>query len=216
MTAPPLNHARPATLIGLEALSRMAGAGLLRRGVPVSMGGDGAPLQAVVAAARTLLAEDPAAAWIFRAQRHAIELLVHAENVALREFLLPQWLQGERAGTVPLDAASHALLATPVGHALCLHGQYRRVVNLQWVGFSVVVPVQVADAVEWVVVRGEEKRLRIGIDQARGCPPGSRSASITFDGVIFRMDEWLAGAGAAARAMPLAAALADAVPIPPG
>lgn len=216
MHPPPSKRTRPTTLIGLEALKHLAGAGLLRLGVPVPLGGDGAPLQAVAAAARALLAEDPAAAWIFRAQRHAIELLVHAENVALREYLLPQWLQGERAGTVPLDAASHALLATPAGSALRLHGQYRRVVNLQWVGFSVVVPVQVADVVEWVVVRGEEQRLRIGIDQAQDCPPGSRSASLTFDGVFFRMDEWLASAAAAARAEPLAAALADAVPIPPG
>lgn len=210
------NDQRPTPLIGQEALARLAGAGLLKCGVPASLGGDGGLPADVAAAARRLHAEDPAAAWIYRAQRHAIELLVQAENVALREFLLPQWLQGERAGSVPLDAATHALLAVPDGNALRLYGQYRRVVNLQGLGFSVVVPLQLGDGVEWAVVRGEEDRLHIGIDQGPPCPPGSRSASLTFDGVFFRMDEWLGGAAAVARATPVAAALAQAVPVPAG
>lgn len=207
---------RPAVSIGTAAMARLGDAGLFRRGVPTQLGGDGGSIADVTATARELQRDDQAAAWIFRVQRHAIELLVHAENAGLREFLLPQWLQGERAGTVPLDANSHPLLATPVGNALRLYGQYRRVVNLQWIGFSVVVPVQVASAVEWVVVRGEEDRLRVGIDQTHPCPPGSCSASLTFDGVFFRMDEWLGGASSAVLAAPLAEALANAVPIPMG
>lgn len=148
---------RPAVSIGTAAMARLGDAGLFRRGVPTQLGGDGGSIADVTATARELQRDDQAAAWIFRVQRHAIELLVHAENAGLREFLLPQWLQGERAGTVPLDANSHPLLATPVGNALRLYGQYRRVVNLQWIGFSVVVPVQVASAVEWVVVRGRRR-----------------------------------------------------------
>ncbi len=209
-----LPRTRSAVVIGTAALESITAAGLLRLAVPEAMGGEGGSLAALASAARLLASRDPAAAWIFRAQRLAIELLVHADNVGLRDHLLPQLLAGDRAGTTPLSPSPHPLLAMEAGNAMRLFGQYPRVPNLQWAGFSVAVPVQLGDTVEWVMLRGEEDRLRIGIDQGDPCPLGSRSATLTFDGVFFRMDEWLGGPAIDERVAPVANVLAEAVPMP--
>ena len=214
MTDSSAHRPRSAAVLGSEALGRLADAGLLRVGVPASMGGDGRTTAPVAEAARALLARDPAAAWIYRAQRLAIELLVQADNVGLREHLLPQLLCGERAGTLPLSIPARPLLAIESGPAMRLFGQYERLVNLQWAGFSLAAPVQRGDDVQWVVLRGEEDGLRAGIDHGEPCPAGSRAATVTIDGVFFRMDEWLGSAALAQRIAPLAAALSGAVPMP--
>ena len=214
MSPPTFANPRSAAAIGTHALQYLSGDGLLRLGVPVALGGVGGGPSAVGEAARRLLVRDPAAAWVYRAQRLAIELLVHANNIGLREHLLPQLLAGERAGTVPMPMEAHPLVAIEAGNAMRLYGQYSRVVNLQWVGFSVAVPIQAGATVEWALLRGEEDGLRIGIDHGEPCPAGSRAATLTFDGVFFRMDEWLGEATLPQRVAPLAEVLAQAVPMP--
>lgn len=180
------------------------------------MGGDGGSLEDVSDVAKVLMQTDLAAAWVYRAQRLSIELLIQSENAGLREHLLPQLLSGERAGTLPLGRNPRPLVGMELGNSLRLYGQYSAMTNLQWEGFSVAVPVQIADAVDWVMLRGEEDGLRSGIDMGEPCPLGSRTASLTCDGVFFRMDEWLGDATLIQRVAPLFDALAKVVPPPPG
>jgi len=205
---------RSAAALGTQALQYVSEEGLLRLGVPAGLGGVGGGPTAVGEAARSLLARDPAAAWVYHAQRLAIELLVQADNIGLRDHLLPQLLAGERAGTVPMPMDVQPLVTIEAGNALRLYGQYGRVVNLQWMGFSVAVPIRVGAAIEWAMLRGEEDGLRIGIDHGEPCPAGSRAATLTFDGVFFRMDEWLGTEALVQRVAPLADVLAQAVPMP--
>jgi alkylation response protein AidB-like acyl-CoA dehydrogenase len=205
---------RSASAIGAAALESVARAGLLHVSVPAALGGDGAPLIQLATAARMLAASDPTAAWIFRAQRLAIELLVQADNVGLCEHLLPQLLTGERGGTLSLASSPRPLLVQKAGNAMRLYGQYPRVPNLQRAGFSVAVPVQIGRSAEWVMLRGEEDGLHVGIDQGDPCPLGSRTATLRFDGVFFRMDELLGEASVWERVAPVARALAEAVPVP--
>lgn len=69
-----------------------------------------------------------------------------------------------------------------------------QVPNFQWIGFSLIVPIQrVGKPVEWAVLRSEEDGLRVGIDHEGDALYGSRTASVTLDGVFFRMDEWVSG-----------------------
>ena len=197
----------------MQALQYVSEGGLLRLGVPAGLGGVGGGPTAVGEAARSLLSRDPAAAWVYRAQRLAIEMLVHADNIGLRDHLLPQLLAGERAGTVPMPMDVQPLVSIEAGNAMRLYGQYDRVVNLQWMGFSVAVPIRVGTTIEWAMLRGEEDGLRIGIDHGQPCPTGSRAATLTFDGVFFSMDEWLGDTVLSQRVAPLAEVLAQAVRI---
>lgn len=207
-------RARAVVRAGSDALRLVIDSGMLRLGVPAVYGGAGGDLSTLVQAARRLAQRDPAAAWVFRAQRTAIELLLRADNVGLREHVLPQLLAGDRAGTLPLGPEPMPLLAVEAGSACRLYGRYTRVPNLQWIGFSIIAPVRLSHSVEWILVRGEEAGLGVGIDDGAPCPQGSRTATVTFDDVFFRMDEWLGDAALWGRCAPVADALADAVPIP--
>ena len=207
-------RSRSVVRAGSDALRLVSDSGVLRLGVPAVYGGAGGDLSALVQAARSLAQRDLAAAWVFRAQRTAIELLLQADNVGLREHLLPQLLAGDRAGTLPVGPEPMPLVSVEAGNACRLYGRYSRVPNLQWIGFSIVAPVRLSDSVEWIIVRGEEQGLGVGIDDGAPCPHGSRTATVTFDDVFFRMDEWLGGAALWGRCAPVADALAVAVPIP--
>ena len=212
MSDQPSPRYRPAVAIGSFALRRIAEAGLLRPGVPPSMNGDGGGLEDVCDVATILMQTDEVAAWVFRAQRLAIEMLVHSDNVGLREHLLPQLLSGERAGSLPLVRHPTPLAGKELGNALRLYGQFAAITNLQREGFSVALPVQGAGAVEWVMLRGEEEGLRTGNDLAEPWPIGSLTAPLTCDGVVFRTDERLGDASLPQRVAPLFDALARIVP----
>jgi len=179
---------------GLEAFRQVVDSGLLRCAVPENLGGDGGSLEQLARGAAALAARSPQAGRILWAQRSAIEALVHSPNIAVREYLLPLLLDGECAGTLPLALDTRTLLAQEAGNAFRLYGVLESVPNLQWIGFSLIAPIQRAGGpVEWVVLRSEENGLRVGIDREGDHLYGSRTATVALDGVFFRMDEWVSG-----------------------
>lgn len=211
--------------LGQSVLARVVQSGLLRCAVPAALGGTGGSLSELADGARSLAATDPAAGWVLWAQRLAIEALVHSPNIGLRDYLLPDLLTGERAGTLPLppwpDAsgapdlpwgaatAHNGLVAIGEAQGLRLYGQLPCVPNVQWQGHVLIAPVNDSHQPQrWVLLRSEEDGLRAGIDLGSPCPRGSRCAMLTLDGVFFRADEELAGPELPALLRPTALALA--------
>ncbi|MEJ8813061.1 acyl-CoA dehydrogenase family protein [Variovorax ureilyticus] len=193
---------------GLDALRQVVDSGLLRCAVPEALGGNGKSLEHLSQGAIALAERSPQVARILWAQRSAIEALVHSPNIAVREYLLPSLLNGECAGTLPFQLDSCPLLAEEVGNAYRLYGQLDPVANLQWIGFLLIAPIRRAGkSIEWVVLRSEEDRLRVGIDHEGDALYGSRTASVTLDGVFFRMDEWVNGPPMLAAITPVLEAL---------
>ncbi|SCK13588.1 hypothetical protein VAR608DRAFT_0805 [Variovorax sp. HW608] len=191
-TAAPVNEKKAVVAAGLEALRLVVESGLLRCAVPESLGGDGGSLGVLSQGATELAERSKAAAWILWAQRTTIEALVHSPNIGLREYLLPQLLEGERAGTLPLTLGERAILAEEAGNAYRLYGHLEHVPNLQWLGFTLLAPIQRPDrSIAWVALRSEEDGLRAGIDHAGDFWWGSRTAPVTLEGAFFRMDEWV-------------------------
>ena len=209
-SVPARSPARSLVARGRAALATVVDSGMLRVHVPPTLGGSGGTLHDLAAGGRALAARHPAAGWVLWAQRLAIEALLQSPNIALREHLLADLLNGDRAGTLPLApwfaagdrVAAGSATATPATALVAmggdpgmrLFGQLPCVPNLQWQGYALVAPVQVGPGQpHWVLLRGEEDRLRAGMDLGAPCPQGSRCAALTLDGVFFRADEELAG-----------------------
>lgn len=193
----------------LRLLRKVVDSDLLRCGLPAALGGNGGTLGDLAQAAAGLAERSPASGWILWAQRMAIEAIAGSANVGLREYLLPDLLAGERAASLPLPGAA-PLAGHDTGRGWRLDGQLPCVPNWQWMGCSVVTPVQLGTAPGWVVLRSEENGLRIGASEA-AAPPLSRSVAVHCAGVFFREDEWLGGPELAERLAPLARALAPAL-----
>src|SRR5574343_493664 len=210
---------------GQAQFERAIVSGLLRCAVPPEAGGLGGTPAMLAEGARALGRASPAAGWILWAQRLAIEILVHTPNVGLREYLLPDLLCGERAGTVPLplgtdgvtrDAArapaieaAGSVVAQPGAQSLHLSGHFPCVPHLQWQGFVVALPVRRGTRTTWFLLRGEESGLHAGIDLGPPCPPGSRSAALALDAVFCRADEVLGDGSLTQRLDAVATALAE-------
>lgn len=180
---------------GLAVFDMVKESGLLRCAVPQALGGDGGSLEQLAQGARDLANRSRAASWVLWAQRTAIEAFVHSPNIGVREHVLPMLMNGERAGTLPIALDSLPIVAEEVGNAYKLYGILKHVPNLQWLGFSLLAPIQRSgQEIEWVVLRSEENGLRVGIDVEGDFWYGSRTASIALEGAFFRMDEWVNGA----------------------
>lgn len=188
-----------------SALQRAVDTGLLRCAVPIALGGDGGSLLDLADRVRRLRDDDPQAARMVGAQRLAIEALVHARNVALRELWLPDLLNGQRAGTVALG---HAPLWGNEGarRSWLLTGQLAGLANLPWEGFSLVAPVRLGDDPPvWVLLRSEEDGLSVQTSGDQGSCGGL--STVHIDKVFFRVDEWLGGPELGGHLAPVAAAL---------
>lgn len=210
----PFTPVTPVTPVvgGLQALRRVVASDLLRCGLPHTLGGIPGSLADLHAGAITLARDDPAAVWVLWAQRLAIEALVRSTNVGLMEYVLPDLLCGDRAGSMPLPSSRAPLVGTDSGRGWRLSGRFDCVPNQQWVHCSIVVPVRLqGDDIGWVLLRSEEDGLDISHLDQGAAPVFSRSASITAHRVFFREDEWLGAADLADRLAPVAAALAPAL-----
>lgn len=220
-----LSPARSLVALGQSALAAVVDSGLLRIGVPRTLGGTGGTLEDLTAGGSDLAARHPAAGWVLWAQRLAIEALLQSPNIGLREHLLADLLNGDRAGTLPMlpwpaagvaraiggdhTPSANALVTLSGDQGMRLYGQLPCVPNLQWQGYALVAPVQMDPGQpHWVLLRSEEDRLRAGIDLGPPCPQGSRCAALTLDGVFFRADEELAGPDLPRLLQPVAQALA--------
>lgn len=86
-------------------LPALGDAGLLRRGVPLALDGDGSHTVDAMDAIAAVAERSVAAAFVFWGQRAFIEYLLQSTNEDLRERWLPALLKGESAGATGLSNA---------------------------------------------------------------------------------------------------------------
>jgi len=189
--APVLNPSLAAN--GADLLRQMGHLGLFQHGVPVSLGGQGGQrrdLCAEVETARAVAALGHHAPQVFRAQRLAIEALLLSQNVALREFIVPDLVLAHRAGAAVLNGP--ALNGQDVGNGWQLSGSFDGVANLVWSGFSLVVPAQLeGNSPGWLMLRSEEDGLYATPGADKAAWRGATVGIVTLKQVFFRRVEWL-------------------------
>jgi len=164
---------------------------LFRCAVPVRHGGLGGEAHELAAQMAELCQHSISAALLFWGQRMAIEFLLQSPNGALREYLLPDLLSGERAATVPLPLGLHRLQAHDTGRGWQLSGQGLQAVNAPPQGFSFVAPVQMGPTAGWCLLRSEEDGFDVHAASGPAAPSRAWTARIELRQVFFREDEWL-------------------------
>ena len=187
-------------------LSRAAASGLFRAGVPTAMGGVGDRIWSAVLSLAALAQHSVAAAWALGSQRAAIEALMLSSNAGLRDFRLPQLMDGSLYGSTALASATLErkagdqlpLVGKDTGRGWRLNGQLASAANLPNDLFALVVPVALAGAADYSVLLltsehdGLDSRP-IDMDGLRGAFP----VSLELKQVHFREDELLHADGAA-------------------
>ncbi len=183
----------PPAANGADLLRQMGRMGLFKPGVPVALGGDGGQLRDLYANAETaqaIAALGPYAPQVFKAQRLAIEALLQSQNVALREFIVPDLVLANRAGAAVLHGPSAT--GQDVGNGWQLNGSFHQVANLVWSGFSLVVPAQLEDNPPgWLMLRSEEDGLYATPGEDKAAWRSATMGLVTLKQVFFRRDEWL-------------------------
>lgn len=174
-------------------LGAIADSGFLGVGVPSHLGGHGGHLD-------DLFRDSTARQWlhslhfpdllIFQSQRLVMEALIRTDNIALRELRLPDLLSGTVAGASALE--SHALEAKTMGLGWQFQDQLQGVPNLQWDGFSLLLPVQAAGQVEGLLlVRSEENGLTVRPSETPALWALAACGDVHFHRTFLRADEWL-------------------------
>lgn len=178
--------------------------GWLRLIMPKGLGGEGASVPEVAEALRHLARRHPAAGWVAWAQGLVVEALVRSPNVAVRETVLPDLLDGTRAGAVSwapecgLALPPKPVQATPLDRGWHLQGRLEQVFNLQWSGYVVLCPVwfvpipQGAPELRWTLLRSEEDGLRADMDRKSPLRRQAACGDLHLERVYFREDELLA------------------------
>jgi alkylation response protein AidB-like acyl-CoA dehydrogenase len=187
-------------------LSRAAASGLFRAGVPTAMGGMGDRTWNAVLALAAVAQQSVATAWALGSQRAAIQALMLSSNAGLRDFRLPQLMDGSLYGSTSLASAAHErkggdtlpLVGNDTGRGWRLNGQLASAANLPNDLFALVVPVSLAGAADYSVLllTSEHDGLRtrpIDMDGLRGAFP----VSLELKQVHFREDELLHADGSA-------------------
>ncbi|WP_306565906.1 hypothetical protein [Aquabacterium sp.] len=186
------------------SLAEVVALGLQRLIVPRSMGGHGAPVAELSRELSTLAQRNAAAAWLAWSQCMAVEALVHSSNVALRDYVLPDLLDGSRAGAISwradfgLTGEQSVVQASALERGWHLQGRLDEVPNLQWDGYVVVCPVWFQregaqpGRLAWVLLRSEEDGLRHELDRHRQLSRQAACGTLHLQQVYFREDELLA------------------------
>lgn len=175
----------------------------LRQIVPTALGGGGASAAQAADGLRQLARRHPAAGWMAWSQALVVEALVRTPNVAVRETVLPDLLDGTRAGAVSwapqfgLSAPPGPVQAMPLERGWHLHGRLEQVFNLQWMGYVVLCPVWFPDPagggpqLRWTLLRGEEDGLRADMDRKSPLRRQAACGDLCLQRVYFREDELL-------------------------
>jgi alkylation response protein AidB-like acyl-CoA dehydrogenase len=187
-------------------LSRAAASGLFRAGVPTAMGGAGDRTWNAVLSLAAVAQHSVATAWALGSQRAAIQALMLSSNAGLRDFRLPQLVDGTLYGSTALGSATIErqggdplpLVGKDTGRGWRLNGRLSLAANLPNDLFALVVPVALAGAADYSVLllTSEHDGLRtrpIDMDGLRGAFP----VSLELKQVHFREDELLHADGAA-------------------
>jgi alkylation response protein AidB-like acyl-CoA dehydrogenase len=137
-----------------EILPRLGDSGLLRIGVPASLGGSGGDVGDAIEAIAGVASRSLTAAFVFWSQRTFIEYLLRSDNTALRPRWLPQLLSGELAGATglsnaikylsqlePLSIQARAMPHTQESVRWSLQGKLPWITNLRRTGFVAAVAV---------------------------------------------------------------------------
>lgn len=176
-----------------ERLTAIASTGYLRVGVPIDLGGHGGTLQDLFQdpAARQWLRDLPYPdQWLFRSQRLVVEALLRSDNVGLRELVLPELLDGAMGGASAMECP--CLTAMPADLGWRLNGRLVGVPNLQWAGFYLLLPVQVNDRVDdLLLVRSEENDVTVQAGDPHELWQQAACGTVSFRQVFLRADEWL-------------------------
>ena len=184
-----------------EILPRLAGAGLVRAGVPADKGGAGGDIVDAVATIAAVAEESLAAAFILWGQRTYVEYLLQSPNRALEERQLAEILDGRVAGATGLSNAMKFLagleplqiVARRDGDELVLDGKMPWVTNLRREGFHVAAAVDQADGGPALVValsHDDEGLSRSDDLQLMGMC-SSDTAAVTITGVRIGRDRIL-------------------------
>ena len=192
-TALPRVQPRAALPCAQVRLADMAASGCLGVGVPRRLGGQGGQLEDLFrdpGARHWLQGLHPADRLVFLSQRLVVEALVRTDNIGLRELHLPDLLGGATAGASALE--SPPLEARTMGLGWQFHGLLRGVPNLQWDGFSLLLPVQTAGLIEgMLLVRSEENGLTVRPWREPGPVVLGRLRRRAVPTDFLRADEWL-------------------------
>lgn len=188
-------------------LAYLLGQDLFRCAVPARYGGLGGEAPELAARMVEVCRHSMSAALLFWGQRLAIEFVLQSANVALRDYLLPDLLSGERAATVPLPLGLHRLQAHDTGRGWQLSGQGLQAVNAPPQGFSFIAPVQMGVASGWCLLRSEEDGFDVRTASGPAAPSGAWTARIDLRQVFFREDEWLGDSTLEAAVHPVRLAL---------
>jgi len=195
-------------------LAEVIGLDLPRLALPRTCGGEGADIATLASAVQALARRQPAAALLAWSQCLLAEALARSPNVALREHLLPDLLDGSLAGAVSwsldfgLVQAPWPVKGRPRDRGWHLSGRLLQVPNLQWAGHVLLCPVWFepdgpqAARLGWALLRSEEDGLRHALDSSRALTRQAACGTVTLQRVHFREDELLAD-DAGALALPL-------------
>lgn len=171
-------------------------AGLLRRGVPAALGGDGQPIETAIEAIAAVAQRSLASAFVCWGQRAFIEYLVRSDNDALRTRLLPALLDGRTAGATGLSNAmkflsgieSLGITATAreggQDDAATLSGRVPWITNVPRGGFVAAVAVARADGRTPFIaaLRHDHEGVARSEDLDLIALRGSNTASLRIDG----------------------------------
>lgn len=194
------------TLLADALLPALAGADLLRVGVPAARGGAGGDVGDAILAIADVARLSLTAAFVFWGQRTYTEYMLQSPNRALCERSLPDLLSGAQAGATGLSNAMKFLsgieqlriAATPRGHGWRLDGALPWVTNLRKSGFVAAAAVAAADGPAAIVAFGSATPgVRRGDDLELIALCGSNTASIRLDDVPISADDIIAADAAA-------------------
>lgn len=212
ITPYPFTHQPASGGFSSQLLTQLARSGVLAVAVPASMGGAGGTQQELSAEARMICQYEPAAWAVLRAQRLAIEVLMHTRNVGLREYLLPDLLAGTRAGTVATPTACTPLIGTDTGRGWHLQGHLPHMANLHSAGYTLIAPVQLGTSTGWAALRSEEDGLTVHppTEPTPAWAAAAHLGELECHHCFFREDEWLGDQTLTAHVQTLEAALHQA------
>jgi len=180
---------------GEELLQVLAGAGLLRVGVPEECGGTGGTTSSAIAVVAELAGHSLGAAFVYWAQRAVIECLLGSPNRDLANGLLPRLMDGRLAGAPGLSNAMRALTGfdrlqihrTPEG----LAGMVPWATNLHREGVVIAVAADPAGGSPAVyAIPGDAQGLAIHPNADLAGLRATRTGSVRLDRVAVA-DRWL-------------------------
>lgn len=181
-----------------QGLHMLATRGMLSKGIPESLGGDGGGLEEMAEVIATVAGSCLTSGFVLWCHRMFLEYLAVGDNPYLTEHILPQVLKVERLGATGLaNAMKHAAAIEEIRvRAEATNGGYVLTGRLPWVSnlvddrFIVALAVQAEDKHLVAAVPGDMPGLACGRRFPLFGLEGTASASLVLDGVSLD-DQWV-------------------------